>query len=215
MSLRGKHVAGVDRLTSVGVSGTQVPLTGWAAKVSLSVEVDAVGKLKRHLGAAIGIVAENSIPRFAFDAEPGRCISLGRRWVRVHACKDHFAFGLYAQTETEPDFEAMEKILNTEPEALRDYLLGDIEQLRKIARENLEIGKQLTTYDERSVRSDNPPRPQAVQGPLDEEVKKLLWNHVEQQLTADETLIRTGFREAQAAIKKALPLEKVLGDAKN
>lgn len=215
MSLRGKHVAGVDRLTAVGVSGTLVPLQGWAAKVSCTVEVDTTGNLKRSLGAAIGIVAENSIPRFAFDAEPGRCISLGRRWVRAHASKDHFAYDLYAQTETEPDFKKMETILDTEPEALRDYLLGDIELLRKIARENLETGKRLSTYDQRDVRSARPPEPRAVQGELPEEVKKLLWNHVEQQLTADENLIRTGFREAHAAIKKALPLEVVLGDAKN
>jgi hypothetical protein len=126
-------------------------------------------------------------------------------------------YQLRAQLPT-PDFATVLKAFYGTPEELRDFMLADIDALRKQSHEQLKAKLGITYYDMSQVRSDNPPQaaPTAPDGKLGRDlppaVEKALAAQVEEQLQRDEDLVRKNFREIHAAVQQALPLRQLLKD---
>lgn len=204
ISLAGTHADGVDRLSTLNAAGTFVPLEGWGATVSYS--VSSAGIAGPSLRAAVGYANEREF--FSFDGSwRQRQLPLTQHYVSAEAEEtDQFHYRFYAQTE-DPEFESSLRILSGTPEELRDGVLADLAELRKVAQEQVESGATTSVYDMTDVRSDNPPQelPSSTRPP-NVKTKQAFLDEVDKQLDTREQLVRDHFREIHAAVQRALPM---------
>lgn len=220
LAFKGKPVAGVERLTSLSVSGTSAPKLGWGAKIHCYLEPDASGKRTLLIfgwAAQMGPLDH----ALSFDVGPHRNSLFlgGQRHLEARASDgNRNQFRFYAQLPP-PDAKRVLKAFYGTPEELRDFILADIDALRKQSEGQFEAVEGFTFYDMSNVRSDNPPRPEPLReiqpgGPgnllidLPDSVKSHLAKHVQDQLKNHEDLVQKNFREIHAAVQEALPLQE-------
>ncbi len=219
ISMQGKKVNGVERLSTLKVTGTSAPQLGWGARLEFYFEIDQSGKLQRRIYGWTSQIGELD-HAIRFESSPyGNGMFLGgMRHVTARASgtsQDDYSF--QAQLPS-PEFATVLKAFYGTPEELRDFMLADIDALRKQSQEELKAKKGLTYYDTSQVRSDNPPRPEppnpsgVLARPLPPAVEKDLAKQVESDLQRQEGLVQKNFREIHAAVQQALPLKEMVGE---
>ena len=198
---------GDEQITRMHVTGTWIPKKGWAATVNCNVLPQDV-----HSWAVVGLVQEHN-GQFSFDSQPS---SSKIHLTAIHASATvrenaNFQYSYSVQLPVPQPTERRTQFLALfdSPEKLRDTVIGEIAELRRIASNEIPRSERIEMVDSSNARSDEPPRREPVsENPPSEETKQKLLDQVLAQLNSMETQVRENYEQIHSAIRKALPLDE-------
>ena len=198
-----------NQLTGGTVHGRWVPQKGWGATVNC------------YLGQDFGNGGWVSVEWMGKDtAFPIATRSAKGTYVAVNVRQDkEFQYRYIAQfpRDRKPDevrwAETRRRFLAVyeSPANLCDTIVSEVDELRKIAGEQIPKLENVKVIDWRGVRSDNPPRDfPADHIPPTEDTKRKLLEQTLAELDRREAIVRENCKDIYDAINKALPVREIL-----
>jgi hypothetical protein len=210
--LEGPTVNGVERLNKLRVESRVNARNLWTATVDYSVSFKD-GKPGR--GVSVAVEPSGDYARRDAESHARRLQLMSPTVSAVFKETRDMRYDFNSVLSSRPAFDHTVQALGSTPETLRDQVLAELEAFRRQTREQFESdllsGGSLTLTDSRGATSAEPPRKDiALITELRAATKKALQDQVEQQIAAQETVVRDNFREIHAAIQQALPLRELL-----
>lgn len=206
-----------ERLSYLSMRSAWVPRDGWVAKVTVSRGRGASSSPGPPCSFSVSVDRANKNRPYVF----GRGISYGAYKISLmgnhvsasaHEKKIDYGYSArlprsMANIETEADFRSTVKAVYSSPESLRDYVLAQLDTLRKKAAAEIPKLEGVSATDFRGVKTDNPPQEASLEEyPPGDEIKAELLAKVNAELDRREELIRAEHVAIHTAITTALSL---------
>jgi hypothetical protein len=210
--LEGPTVNGVERLNKLRVESRVNARNLWTATVDYSVSFQD-GKPERNV--SVTVEPSDDYVRRDPQSHARRLQLLSPTVSAVFKETRDLRYDFNSVLSSRPAFDHIVQALGSTPETLRDQVLAELEAFRRQTREQFESdllsGGSLTLTDSRGATSAEPPRKDiALITELKAATKKALQDQAEQQIAAQETVVRENFREIHAVIQQALPLRDMV-----